>query len=53
MWTIAICDDNERDCDNLEELLEVYCREKNVAMESELFYDGSLLYDTSLQLFDF
>ncbi len=25
MWTIAICDDNERDCDNLEELLEVYC----------------------------
>jgi DNA-binding LytR/AlgR family response regulator len=45
MWTIAICDDNERDCDNLEELLEVYCREKNVAMESELFYDGSLLYE--------
>lgn len=45
MWSIAICDDNAYDCDNLEELLEFYCREKSVAMESELFYDGSSLYE--------
>lgn len=46
MWSIAICDDNKRDCYNLEEMLEFYCREKRIAMESDLFYDGISLYET-------
>lgn len=45
MWSIAICDDNKQDCDKLEELLEFYCQEKSVAMESELFYNGNSLYE--------
>ena len=40
MWSIAICDDNKEDCHMLGELLDVYCQEKKVAMEWELFYDG-------------
>lgn len=46
MWTIAICDDNERDRYNLEEILEFYCMEKGIAMESDLYYDGIPLYET-------
>ncbi len=44
MWSIAICDDNKEDCHMLGELLDVYCQEKKVAMEWELFYDGISLY---------
>lgn len=49
MWSIAICDDNPQDCDKLEELLECYSKEKSIAMESELFYDGNSLYEKMSQ----
>lgn len=40
MWSIAICDDNRRECNEMEELLDTYCEEKKIALETELFYDG-------------
>lgn len=45
MWSIAICDDDKRDCYNLEEMLEAYCKEKGVAAELDSFYDGCSLYE--------
>ena len=45
MWLIAICDDSRRECFKVEELLENYCMEKRIAMEAEIFYDGSQLYE--------
>ncbi len=46
MWDIAICDDNRRECCEMEEILEVYCWERKIAVKLEVFHDGYLLYET-------
>ena len=46
MWDIAICDDNRRECCEMEEILEVYCWERKIAVKLEVFHDGYLLYGT-------
>ena len=45
MWSIAICDDNRRVCYKMEELLEAYCEEMEIALETEIFPDGFRLYE--------
>lgn len=44
MWSIAICDDNRWERYALEEALESYGKERRIAMETELFQDGLMLY---------
>lgn len=45
MWSIAICDDNRRECYELDVLLDMYCTEREIASETEIFFDGSQLYE--------
>ncbi len=40
MWSMAVCDDNRRQCRELEAALEIYGEENRVAVETEIFYDG-------------
>ncbi len=46
MWTIAICDDNRRQCWELGVMLKIYSEERNLAVETETFYDGSTLFES-------
>ena len=43
MWSIAVCDDNRRQCRELAALLEIYGEENRIAVETEVFYDGCSL----------
>lgn len=45
MWSIAICDDNRWERYELEDVLEGYCQERKIAMETDLFPDGLTLYE--------
>ena len=45
MWTIAICDDNRRQCWELGVMLKIYSEERNLAVETETFHDGGTLVE--------
>lgn len=37
MWSMAVCDDNRRQCRELVAALEIYGEENRVAVETEIF----------------
>ena len=45
MYTIGICDDGRNVCDSIENMLEQYAQEKNVRLDTSVWYTGEDLMD--------